>query len=141
MFFPLFLLRIEFGQMRWATGAGSGFLSDCNAVWESLFGTAKKMLRKQKPKKREKWKTARYVGQQQQDTASHWSDSYHWHTRAKETQTNSTKQRRPTSVLAHGSFFVIVRKVAEPQKLSRWQKTPPLVTPECVICNLLARFR
>ena len=61
-FFPfLFRLfsRIEFGHITWATGAGCGFLSDCNVIGESLFGADKSKLRKHRknPKRRkvENW--------------------------------------------------------------------------------------
>ena len=50
--------RIEFGHITWATGAGCGFLSDCNLVGKSMFGANKSMLRKHwKTQKGEKWKT------------------------------------------------------------------------------------
>ena len=51
--------RVEFGHITWATGAGCGFLSDCNLVGESLFGANKGMLQKhwKNPKRRkvENW--------------------------------------------------------------------------------------
>ena len=54
-----FFSRVEFGHIMWATGAGCGFLSDCNVIGESLFGADKSMLRKhwKNPKRRkvENW--------------------------------------------------------------------------------------